>query len=314
MSGFLERLHRGPCLLLDGGLGSELIARGLPLGTPPDRWTLERPGEVAAVHRAYVEAGSDAIHANTFGANAARLVRYGLSDRIVALNRTAARLAREAAAHFVIADIGPTGEHLPPVGRGDLEEWRRHFEEQGRILAAAEVGPQVVVAAQAAVCPQPAVDAFHVETMSDVREALVALEALREVAPTLPVLVSLTFERKKRGFFTIMGDPLGPSLIRLWEAGAAAVGANCSIVSRDMLDLAREALASTRAPIVLQPNAGSPERTPDGIRYAQDPEEFAEDLASLLTEPRIVALGGCCGTDPRFIAALRARVTARRDP
>jgi 5-methyltetrahydrofolate--homocysteine methyltransferase len=293
MSDFLERLRRGPCLLLDGGLGSELIARGLPPGEPPDRWTLERPEQLAAIHRAYVDAGSEALHANTFGANTARLERYGLADRTVAINQAAVQLAREAGARFVIADVGPTGEHLPPVGHGDPEAWRRHFMEQAQILAEAGV------------------DAFHIETMTDVREAMIALEALRGAAPAIPFLASLTFERKRKGFFTIMGDPLGPSLIRLQGAGAAAVGANCSITSRDMRVLAEEALAATEVSLVLQPNAGMPERTADGIRYAQDPEEFAEDLAPLLPQPRVVALGGCCGTDPRFIAALRARMVSR---
>ena len=293
MSDLLERLRGGPCLLLDGGLGSMLIARGLPPGDPPDRWSLERPEEVRTVHRAYVEAGSEAVHANTFGGNAARLSRYGLAEQVEEVNRAAVRLARSAGPRYVIGDVGPTGEHLPPVGRGDPAAWRRHFLEQGRILAHAGI------------------DAFHVETMTDLREALIALEALREAAPGTPVLVSLTFERKKRGFFTIMGDPAAPSLTRLREAGAAAVGANCSITSRDMRDLAAEALASTDAPLVLQPNAGNPERTPGGIRYAQDPEEFAADMASLLPHSRVVAVGGCCGTDPRFIAALRARMGTR---
>lgn len=295
MSAFLERLRGGPCLLLDGGLGSELIARGLPPGAPPDRWTLERPAEVAAVHRAYVAAGSDAIHANTFGANAARLARFGLADQVVALHEGAVRLARAAGARFVLADVGPTGEYLPPVGHADPGQWRAHFTQQGRILAGSGV------------------DALHIETMTDLREALLALECLRAAAPALPVLVSLTFERKKRGFFTIMGDPLAASLQRLERAGAAAVGANCSIVSGDMRDLAREALGATGLPLVLQPNAGQPVGTALGVRYAQAPEEFAHDLASLLPEPRIGALGGCCGTDPRFIAALRARMDERRE-
>jgi methionine synthase I (cobalamin-dependent) len=293
VSDFRDRLLRGPCLLFDGGFGSELIARGLEPGVPPDRWTLERPDDVAAVHRAYVDAGSEAIHANTFGANRARLSRYGLSDRLADVNREAVRLACGSGARYVIADIGPTGENLPPVGTGDPIEWRRHFEEQGRILA-----------------EQPGVDAFHVETMTDLREALIALEALRCVAPAHPVLVSLAFDRKKRGFFTMMGDPLDASLARLRDAGAAAVGANCGIASRDMRDLAEEALRSTDAPLVFQPNAGSPEWTPRGIRYAQDPDDFAEDLRALSSHPRVAALGGCCGTDPRFIAALRARVRA----
>jgi 5-methyltetrahydrofolate--homocysteine methyltransferase len=152
------------------------------------------------------------------------------------------------------------------------------------------------------------VDAFHVETMIDLREALAALDALRRVAPDRPVLVSLTFERKKRGFFTMMGDALAPSLARLSEAGASAVGANCSITSGDMRDLALEALACTDSLLVFQPNAGQPERTARGTRYAQDPEQFAEDLAALASRPRVAALGGCCGTDPRFIRALRARM------
>jgi methionine synthase I (cobalamin-dependent) len=323
VSAFLDRLRHGPCLLLDGGLGSELIARGLPPGAPPDLWTLERPGELAAVHRAYVTAGSEAIHANTFGANGARLARYGLQDRIADLNRTAVALARESGAGYVIADIGPTGEYLPPVGKGDPGRWREHFAQQAALLA--ETG----------------VDALHIETMTDLREALLALESLHAAAPALPVLASLTFERKKRGFFTIMGDPLVASLMRLAAAGAVGVGANCSIVSPDMRDLAREVLTaaevreaaeapvSAAAPgaarvsgargassvcLVLQPNAGQPQATAGGVHYAQSPQEFAEDLASLLPDPRIAALGGCCGTDPRFIVALRARMAERTSP
>ncbi|MGE5179673.1 MAG: homocysteine S-methyltransferase family protein [Bacteroidota bacterium] len=298
MSAFLDRLRRGPCLLLDGGFGTELIARGLAAGEPPDLWTLERPGDVAAVHRAYVEAGSEAVHANTFGANRARLARYGLADRVAAINEAAVRLAGSSGARWVLADIGPTGEHLPPVGNGDPDSWRRFFEEQGRAIAGSS----------------PGVDAFHVETMTDVREALIALDALRRVAPGIPVLVSLTFERKRRGFFTIMGDPVGSSLSRLVEAGAAAAGANCSVTSHDMRDLAEEALASTDVLLVLQPNAGTPERGERSVSYAQDPDAFADDLAPLASRPRVSALGGCCGTDPRFIRALRARMSAAPSP
>lgn len=291
MSSFVDRLRSGPCLLLDGGFGTELIARGLEAGAPPDRWTLDRPGEVAGVHGAYAKAGSDAIHANTFGANRSRLARYGLADRIETINRTAVRLARDAGARYVLADIGPTGENLPPVGTADVETWTRHFEEQAGILSSAGV------------------DAFHVETMTDVREALAALDAIRRAAPGHPVLVSLTFDRKRRGFFTMMGDPLVSSWTRLLEHGAAAVGANCTITSREMRDLADEALASTPGPLVFQPNAGAPQATSGGIHYAQSPDAFAYDMAPLAARSHVAALGGCCGTDPRFIAALRTRMT-----
>jgi methionine synthase I (cobalamin-dependent) len=286
----LERLLSPRALLLDGGMGSALIARGLPVGTPPELWNLERRADVTAVHRAYVEAGSDAIHTNSFGANPVRLAQFGLGGRCDEINRAAAALARAAGPRFVIGDVGPTGEYLPPVGHGDAGVWRSAFEEQGRSLAEAGV------------------DAFHVETMSDLREATAALEALRSVAPGIPVFVSMTFDRKKRGFFTVMGNALVPALGALAAAGAAAVGANCSLTSSDMVALMSEAAAATSTPLVAQPNAGTPEQAGDGsFRYAQPPEEFAADMAAI-ARLGVRAVGGCCGTDDRFIAALRSEL------
>jgi methionine synthase I (cobalamin-dependent) len=286
-----SRLRHGPVLLLDGGLGSSLIARGLPAGAAPDRWNLERPGEVLAVHRAFVEAGSEVIHANTFGGNRARLVRAGLADQLPEVNTAAVRLARDSGARFVLADIGPTGEYLPPVGIGDETVWRAVFQEQVRVLR------------------DTGVDGFHIETVSDLREARIALEAVRALAPDLPCLASLTFERKKRGFFTVMGDPLVPTLRALAEAEAAAVGANCTLGSGDFRALAEEALGAG-VPIVLQPNAGQPETEGGRVVYRQDPHAFAADMEAILALPaggdgRIAAVGGCCGCDERFVAGLR---------
>jgi methionine synthase I (cobalamin-dependent) len=287
---FDERIREGGVVLLDGGLGTALMARGLPRGTPPDLWNLERGEDVSAVHRAYVEAGSEAVHANTFGANPIRLGAFGLERDCERINRAAVALARAARPRFVLADVGPTGEHLPPVGKGDLAQWRAAFERQAKALAHAGV------------------DAMHVETMTDLREARVALAALLAEAPGIPVLVSLTFERKKRGFFTIMGDPLVASLRTLAADGAAAVGANCSITSEEIVALMDEAAGGVEAPLVLQPNAGSPEMAPDGsFRYAQSPGAFAGDMAAVAARgARLV--GGCCGTDERFIAALAERL------
>jgi 5-methyltetrahydrofolate--homocysteine methyltransferase len=290
---FRERVLDGAGLLLDGGLGSALLARGLPRGTPPELWNLERGEMITEVHRSYVDAGSCAIHANTFGANSVRLAAYSLAERCEEINRAAVNLARDAGPRFVIGDVGPTGEYLPPVGRGDLERWRAAFDRQARALAEAGV------------------DAFHVETMSDSREACVALEALLSVAPDTPVMVSMTFERKKRGFFTVMGDPVVESLRTLAARGALAVGANCSISSKDMCALMDEALAGVTAPLVAQPNAGTPEFAADGsYRYRQSPDEFAADMAALVARG-VAVVGGCCGTDDRFIAALHGRLESR---
>jgi 5-methyltetrahydrofolate--homocysteine methyltransferase len=318
-NGRLLRLDEDRPLLLDGGLGSRLIARGLPAGAPPEIWNLERPEEVLAVHRAYVEAGSDVVHSNTFGANAVRLGRFNAADRLEEINLAGVRLARRAGPRLVFGDVGPTGEYLPPVGAGDPARWREHYREQARILAGAGV------------------DAFHLETMSDLREALVACESLQGVAPRLPVFVSLTFEKRRRGFFTIMGDPLSASLQRLSQAGAAVVGANCTLASGDMTGLAMEALSLPGLSLVLQPNAGAPQMGPSGPFYAQDPEEFAAEVSAWVArgrsarpgeavsteaesgregevppkpESRIAAVGGCCGTDENFIAALSRRLAA----
>ncbi len=285
------RLHQDRPLLLDGGLGTQLIAAGLEAGQPPERWVLEHPDRVLAVHRAYVAAGSELIHPCTFGANRLRLRPFGLEERLVEINTRAVALARQAGARWVVGDIGPTGEYLPPVGRADPDVWRETFEEQAAVLLACGV------------------DGFHIETMSDLREARVALEAVQLVAPGHPVMVSMTFDRKRRGFFTVMGDRLAPSLQALAADGATAVGANCSITSPDMRALATEALAAVEVPVVLQPNAGQPRVTPDGVVYDQDVAEFVRDVAAMAVAG-VRVVGGCCGSDPGFIAALRAALDA----
>ena len=280
--------------MLDGGLGTMLIARGLGRGEPPERWIRERPEELLAVHRAYVEAGSDAVHTNTFGANPLRLRAFGLDAQGDELNQRAVGLARKASPTFVIGDVGPTGEYLPPVGKGDPEAWYAAFHAQGLALGRAGV------------------DGLHVETMSDLREATVALRALRAAAPEVPIAVSLTFERKRRGFFTVMGNALDDALGELARAGADAVGANCSITSGDMRELAAAALAGLAGaglavPLIVQPNAGQPRMADDRLVYDQSPAEFATDVGAI-AELGVGAVGGCCGTDPRFIAALCQRL------
>jgi 5-methyltetrahydrofolate--homocysteine methyltransferase len=287
VSAFARRLLEPRPLLLDGGLGTQLIAAGLEAGQPPERWVLEHPERVLAVHRDYVAAGAELIHPCTFGANRLRLRPFGMEDRLEEINTRAVALARQAGAPWVLGDIGPVGEYLPPVGKGDPEIWRGAFEEQAALLARQDI------------------DGFHIETMSDLREARVALAAIQAVAPALPVMVSMTFDRKRRGFFTVMGDPLAASLRALAHDGAVAVGANCSITSPDMRDLATEALAAVVLPVVLQPNAGRPRVTAEGVVYDQDPAAFVQDVAAM-ARAGVRVVGGCCGSDPGFIAGLRA--------
>jgi 5-methyltetrahydrofolate--homocysteine methyltransferase len=246
---------------------------------------LEHPEIVTGIHAEYVEAGSEALQTNTFGGNPCRLQHFGLAERCAEVNRRAVKLARDANPRFVIGDIGPTGEYLPPVGAGDVGRWAAGFQLQGEALIDAGV------------------DAIHIETMSDIREAETALDAIRRLTSDLPVLVSMTFDRKRKGFFTVMGDRLIESLDRLRERGAAVVGANCSITSGEMRELAEEALGAVGGRLVFQPNAGHP--TPgEVVTYDQDPKDFAADLLPVVGGGA-AAVGGCCGTDPRFIQELR---------
>lgn len=295
-SALASRLLDGPCLLLDGGLGTMLQARGLRPGDAPDRMNLEQPAIVTAVHAAYVEAGSEAVHANSFGANPARLAHFGLAPRCEEINRRAVELARAARPAFVIADIGPTGEYLPPIGNGDLERWSDGFRRQAAALL------------------ESGADGIHLETFSDLQEALAALRAVRGLSLEVPVLASLTFDRRKRGFFTVMGNPLVPSLRQLLEEGATVAGANCTLGSRDMAALAAEALASLAdagGRLVFQANAGQPRPAAAGVVYDQDPAEFVADLEAAIAGGA-AAIGGCCGTEPRHIRLLAERLRRGR--
>jgi 5-methyltetrahydrofolate--homocysteine methyltransferase len=284
-SDFLDRLQQR-AVLLDGGLGTLLMGLGLEAGRAPEWWNLEHPDRVREAHRLYVEAGSDVIHANTFGATPQKLAAAGLEGRCPEINAVGVRLAREAARSraLVAGDLGPTGRFLPPMGDATVEELAAGFGEQ------------------AAAILEAGADLISIETMYDLREALAAVRAA--LATGLPVLASMTFDVRPRGTFSMMGDALCPSLAALLEAGAHAVGFNCSVTSEAMVGMVREARESVRGPLVAQPNAGQPRPTPTGVVYDASPEAFASDLVQMVQAgARLV--GGCCGTDPRFIRAAR---------
>lgn len=291
------RLAAGP-LLLDGGLGSLLIAEGLEPGRAPEWWLLERPGRVAAAHAGYVAAGSDVIATATFGASPPKLASAGLAGRCRELNELGARLAREAAQAgaaggapvLVAGDIGPSGLLLPPVGGADEARLEAAFAEQAEALAGAGV------------------DLLLIETMYDRREALAAVRAARRTG--LPTLSCLTCEARRRGWFTVMGDALVPSLQELAAAGADAVGFNCSVTSDVMVAMAAAAAPQLGVPLIAQPNAGQPRATPAGVVYDADPAAFARDLAAM-ADAGARLLGGCCGTTPAFIAAARRALDER---
>jgi methionine synthase I (cobalamin-dependent) len=237
------------------------------------------------------------IQTNTFGASRIKLESSDAGKRIdpVGFNHKAVELARKALrdhgskGRFIAGDIGPCGLFFPPVGQLTAEEAAANFSEQ--IGALVDAG----------------VDLVLIETMYDLREAALAVRAAR-AATDLPVVAELTFEKRPRGYFTMMGDSVEKALEVLTAEGADVIGANCTLTSEDMLGLVGEFRSRTDLPLVFQPNAGQPVIEHGKAIYRQKPEEFARDI-ELIVRAGANAVGGCCGTSPDYIKAVHDRLT-----
>lgn len=273
-------------VILDGGMGTLLMAAGLKAGESPEMWNMEKPSFVEDIHRKYYEAGSDVVHTNTFGANRIKLADRHLSDRMEAINGQGARLARQACppGKWVAGDMGPTGKLLKPLGELSVEEAEEAFFTQAKALI------------------EGGVDLLSIETMFSLEEALAALRAAKRLG-RVPVLAGLTFNRAKKGFFTMMGESVNQAVSAFENAGADVIATNCSLGSRDMIDLTKELRAATKKPILIQPNAGKPVTQKVVTSYQQSPAEFAQDGKEIRSAGADM-IGGCCGTTPEFIRAL----------
>jgi methionine synthase I (cobalamin-dependent) len=274
-------------LLLDGAMGSMLIAAGMKEGIIPELWNLEKPDLIKNIHLRYYEAGSDIVQTNTFGANRIKLQASKKDDHAEEINAAAARHARDVcpAGCFVAGDIGPTGQFMRPVGGYEFDQFRDAFAEQASYLADAGV------------------DLFHVETMYDLNEALAALKGIRAVS-SQPVFVSITFRKTPRGFFTFMGNQPLTALTQLAEEGAAVTGSNCTLTSAEMYELVKEIRSEFSGPLVIQPNAGQPVLKDGAVHYPETPEVFRDNVKKILSLD-VQVIGGCCGTTPETIKLLR---------
>ncbi len=278
-------------VILDGGMGTLLQAAGLPVGELPERWNLSHADAVAAIHRAYFDAGSNVVNTNTFGASPLKFDADELDAVIGAAVRNARRAAEESVGpqeKFVALDIGPTGKLLAPLGDFDFED---------------------AVAAFAAVVRlgvKHGVDLVTVETMNDAYETKAALLAVKENCD-LPVLVSCAFGADGK----LMTGASPAAMVALLEGmGADAIGVNCSLGPDALAPVVREYLRLSSVPVLLKPNAGLPTVVDGQTVYNVTPAEFAASVAELVAEGVRVA-GGCCGTTPAYIAALSAEIAAR---
>ena len=276
---------RGP-VLLDGATGSNLMKQGMPRGVCTEQWICENPEPLQALQRAYVEAGSDIVYAPTFSANRHSLARHGLEKEVASLNRRLVRLSREAVQDraLVAGDLTTTGEPMAPLGRMSYSQLFSIYEEQITALLEAEV------------------DLLVVETMLSVDETAVALEAAQSLCE-LPVMCSLTVQADGKAYF---GGDCVEAVQTFSAMGASAAGINCSCGPEQLTSLVRNMKAATTIPLLVKPNAGMPEISQTGEAvYSMQPREFAGHMEQLLNLGANV-IGGCCGTEPAFIAALNA--------
>ena len=276
-------------LVVDGAMGTQLQERGLAdAGQIPELLNFSHPDDIAAIHKAYVDAGAEVITTNTFGAN--RLKLEGAAS-VEDVYRAAAECARAAGAPYIAGDVGPTGALLEPMGTMSFEEAYDLFAEQVRAVAAA--GCDVVL----------------IETMADLREAKAALLAAQENCD-LPVLATMTFGEDGR---TFLGTSPEVAAEVLSSMGAHAVGLNCSLGPAELLGAAQDMARRCRCPLMVQPNAGLP-RVEDGVTvFDVSPDDFAAAMEGMLDAGASI-IGGCCGTSPEYTRELRRMADARRVP
>ncbi|MBU0712034.1 homocysteine S-methyltransferase family protein [bacterium] len=285
----LEKL-KSTGLLFDGAMGSMLMSRGMPAGMASEMMNIQKPDVVLDIHKAYLTAGSDVITTNTFGGSPIKMKSAGIEHLTEEANKMAVRIARQAcsAGQFVAGDIGPMGNMLEPLGLISENVAIESFAQQAKILA------------------DGGVDLFIVETMFDINESLAAIRGIRSVSD-LPIFATLTFAKGPLGFATIMGNQVAESMHILAGSGASAVGANCSIGSDLMIELATEIRNSVVIPVIIQSNAGLPESIDGQLVYPETPEIFAANI-SQIKALGVEILGGCCGTTPEYIQAIRKSI------
>ena len=282
---FVEFLDQAGVVLMDGGIGTEFYNRGFFLNQCYDALNLSAEKVVREIHETYCEAGAQVLTSNTFGANRHKLSKHGADDELHAINRRGAEVAREAAGdgRYVAGSVGPLGLRVEPFGPTSLDEARAMFAEQMRGLV------------------EGGIDVFLIETFSDLSVVRQAILAAREVGPDLPIIASMTVDTDGNSLF---GTTPEVFTARLEEWGADIVGINCSVGPGPMLESLERMVTVTDKPILVQPNAGLP-RPHEGRQLYLAGAEYMAEYAKRFVQTGARLVGGCCGTTPEHIKAMR---------
>jgi 5-methyltetrahydrofolate--homocysteine methyltransferase len=291
----LERVRAGKTLCGDGAWGTQLMARGLAPGDCPESMNLAKRDVLAEVAELYLDAGADLITTNTFGGSPLNLGSHGLDDRTEEINRAAVEVLGPVTQDraYISASVGPTGKILEPYGDTAQEVVAEAFSRQ--IGALIESGADIIC----------------VETMIDLREAELAVRAARSISTDIPIIATMTFDATHRGFFTTMGTTVEQACSTLVETGADIVGSNCGNGIDTMIEIARDFTTYASVPVIIQSNAGLPENRGGELVYPESPDYMAERVSQLM-DLGVAIIGGCCGTTPAHIRAIRAVIDQSR--
>lgn len=288
----LDKLAEKKILVSDGAWGTELQARGLGPDDCPEEWNVSHPQQVQGIAEAYISAGSDIVLTNTFGGSKIKLEKKHLSDRVGEFNAAGARNSLQAASgtgSIVAGSVGPTGEFVQPLGLMSEDEMQAVFAEQ--IKAILDAGVKVIC----------------IETMMAVEEASCAIRAVKSLDPSVDVMATMTFDETPNGFRTMMGTDPASAVDALSQAGADVLGSNCGNGIEAMVKIAAEFRRHTDKPILIHANAGVPELIEGKTVFRQSPQEMASYVESVIAAGANI-VGGCCGTGPEHIRAVRAVV------
>lgn len=293
MEPILERIKRGEILVADGAMGSLLLAMAKDIikRSCPEVVNLSHGEILEKIARLYFDAGAQVVQTNTFGGSPLKLSDYKLEEKTEQINRTAAQAVRKVVGNnaYVSASCGPSGKLLKPYGSIEKEEMYDNFHRQLQVLIDAGV------------------DVLCIETMTDINEAVIAIQAARDISKTIPIMATMTFNFTPRGFHTVMGVTVEKAAKELAAAGADIIGSNCGNGIENMIDIAAQFKEHSDLPLLIQSNAGLPEMGDDGPVYPESPEFMAGKVEDLV-DNGVCIVGGCCGTTPEHIRAMRRAV------
>ncbi len=288
MQNILSRIKSGEILLSDGAMGTMLMSKGLKSGDCPELFNLDNPGLLKEIAQTYLDAGADLIQTNTFGASPLKLADYKLENKTEEINRNAVIAVKQIVdgKAYVNASVGPSGKMIYPLGDITPDQlYESYFRQVTALISSGS-------------------DIISIETMSDILEAVLAVKAVKDIKNDIPVIASMTFEKTKRGYYSIMGVTIPKAAEELKNAGADIIGSNCGYGILDMIDIAREFRKYSDLPLIIQSNAGLPEVKKGNLIFPES-EEFMSSHIKELIDAGVSIIGGCCGTTPEYIAAFR---------